>query len=213
MKTATILKSVSLLFVLLFTALTLELSAQVTYTDSVCAGTLDKVYGISSANPNSTFNWYISDPTAGTVDNSITTNNSEIQIDWGTTVGTYTIYAVETTEFGCVGDSVQLDVVLNPLPTATIAADTVCEGFAPTLTVTLTGTAPWTIDYTDGSNTYSTVANSSPHTVVLNPYTTSQTISVTGVTDDNDCDGDNSLLPSTPVVINPKANTGSIYHY
>ena len=187
--------------------------AQVTYTDSVCAGTQDKVYGITGAVTTSTYTWYISNSSAGTIDNSITTNDSEIQIDWGTTVGTYTLYVVETTGDGCTGDSVMLDVVVNPLPTATIVADSVCSGYSATLTLNLTGQAPWTVDYSDGTNTYTANANTTPYTVALPAYTTSQTITITGVTDGHNCDADNAGLPSTGVTIFPKPTTGAIYHY
>ncbi len=193
--------------------LSLASIGQVTYTDTVCASTQDKVYGISGSNVTSTYAWSLSDPTAGTIDNSITANDSIIEIDWGTVSGTYTIYVVETSGDGCIGDTVSLDVIVNPLPTVAIVSDSVCEGYSATLTLTLTGTAPWEVDYSDGSNNYSTTAASSPHTVTLPAYTTSQTITITGVTDGNTCDADASGLPSTGVVVFPKPSTGAIFHY
>ncbi len=205
------LKLIPMLAIMLFMGT--ESFAQVTYTDTVCAATLDKVYGVTGSDPTSNYSWYISNPAAGTIDNSITANDSEIEIDWGTITGTVTLYVVETTADGCIGDSVQLDVVINPLPTIAIVSDSVCEGYSATLTVTLTGQAPWTIDYTDGTNTYQSIAASSPHTISLPTYTTSQTITITGVTDGNTCDADGSTLPSTGVVIFPKPVTGPIYHY
>ncbi len=187
--------------------------AQVTYTDTVCASSQDVVYGITGASATSTYTWSISNPAAGSIDNSITSNDSEIQIDWGILTGTFTLYAYETTADGCLGDSITLDVVINPLPTVAIASDSVCENFSATLTFDLTGQAPWTIDYTDGTTSFTTVANSTPHTVSLPPYVTSQTITVTGVTDSNTCDADASGLPSTNVTSFAKPVTGAIYHY
>lgn len=186
---------------------------QVTYTDTVCAATQDKVYGVTGPNATSTYNWWLSSPAAGTIDNSITANNNQIEIDWNTTTGTFTLYVQETSGDGCLGDTVSLDIIVNPLPTVAIVADSVCEGFAATLTLTLTGQAPWTVDYTDGTNNYSTVAASSPHTVSLPAYTTSQTITITGVTDGNTCDADPTGLPNTGVVVFPKPSTGAIFHY
>ncbi|AEV32420.1 hypothetical protein Oweho_1424 [Owenweeksia hongkongensis DSM 17368] len=209
-------KSTQLVTFLLFTLIGVSFStnAQITTPDSVCAGTQDKVYGISSANANSTFTWYIDAAAGGTIDNSVTTSNNEIEIDWGMTPGTYTVYAVETTEFGCIGDSVQLTVIVNDLPSATVVSDSVCEGFDPTLTFAVTGEFPVTIDFTDGTNNYSTVATASPHVYTMTGagYTTSQTLDITSVVDDNTC---SEVTPVTGinVIIHPAANTGQIYHY
>ncbi len=187
--------------------------SQVTYTDTVCAETPNSEYGITGAIGTSTYAWSLSNPAAGTIDNSITPNNGTIQIDWGVTPGTYTLYAVETTGEGCIGDTVTLDVVINPLPTVAVVSDSVCEGFSATLTFTLTGTGPWVIDYTDGTTNFTETANASPHVVSLPAYTASQSIVVTGLTDDNGCDGDAAGLPTVPVVIFPKPATGAIFHY
>lgn len=200
-----------LLALLAFTSI--SAMAQVTYTDSVCAGTQDKVYGIMNSTPTSTYAWWLSDPTAGTIDNSITPNDSIIEIDWGLTPGTYTLFSVETSQDGCIGDTVQLDVIVHPLPTALVVSDSVCENFSATLTFDLTGQAPWTIDYTDGTNNFTAVANSTPFTISTPPYTSSQTITVTGLTDSYSCAADPAGLPSTPVHIYPKPSTGPIFHY
>ncbi|MDZ7845701.1 MAG: hypothetical protein U5L96_02360 [Owenweeksia sp.] len=163
--------------------------AQVTFTDSVCAGTQDKVYGIMSPSATSTYNWYL-DPAAGTIDNSIAPNDSIIEIDWGLNPGTYTMFAVETTADGCIGDSVELDVVIHPLPTALVVSDSVCENFSATLTFDLTGQAPWVIEYTDGTTNFTDTASATPYTVTTPPYTSSQTITVTNVTDGYTCVAD-----------------------
>lgn len=204
----------SFIFSFALMALGFSSQAQITVTDSVCAGSQDHVYGITAANATSTFTWYIDAAAGGTIDNSITPSNNEIQIDWGTTPGTYTVYAVETTEWGCLGDSVELTVIINELPSAIVSSDSVCEGFDPTLTFTVTGEFPVTIDFTDGTNTYSTVATASPHVYTMTgaAYTTSQTIDITSVVDDNTC---SEVAPVTghQVIIHPAANTGAIYHY
>lgn len=187
--------------------------AQVTYTDSVCAGEQDVVYGISGAAASSSYSWSLSDPTAGTIDNSVSANNSTIEIDWSTMVGTYTLRAIEMTANGCYGDTVTLDVVINPLPTATLVGDSICEDFSGTLTFNLTGTAPWTINYTDGTNNFTATATSSPYVVTTPTYTTNQTITVTSVTDGSGCAADPSTLPTAQIYVYPKPTTGPIYHY
>ncbi len=186
--------------------------AQVTYTDTVCAGAQDVVYGVSGAVSTSTYTWFLSNG-GGTIDNSVSANNSTIEIDWGTTLGTYTLNVFETSADGCIGDTVSLDIIMMPLPTVAIVADSVCEGFTASLTFDLTGTAPWTIDYTDGTNNWTVTATSTPWTVTLPAYTTSQTITVTGLSDANNCGADPAGLPSTNVTIFPKPNTGAIFHY
>lgn len=214
MKNALLSKTSQKLAILaLMTFMSLSAMAQLTYTDSVCAGTQDKVYGIMNSEPTSIYAWWLSDPTAGTIDNSIAPNDSLIEIDWGLTPGTYTLYSVETSLDGCIGDTVQLDIIVHPLPTALVVSDSVCENFSATLTFDLTGQAPWTIDYTDGTNNFTAVANATPFTISTPPYTSSQTITVTGVTDGYSCAADPAGLPSTPVHIYPRPTTGAIYHY
>lgn len=201
--------SVSLILVLAAQSL----SAQVTYTDSVCAGSTDVVYGVTGAAATSHYNWFLNDPTAGTIDSTVSANNGTIEIDWGVVAGTYTLYVVETDQYGCYSDTNSLNIVINPLPTVAIQADSVCEGFSASLTFTLTGTAPWIIDYTDGSTNFTDTANATPYVVSLPNYNTSQTVTVTGLTDANGCAADPSGLPNTPVIIHPKPSTGAIYHY
>lgn len=187
--------------------------AQVTYTDSVCAGSQDVVYGISNANASSTYDWWLSDPAAGTIDTSISSNDSVIEIDWGLTTGTYTLYSQETTATGCLGDTVQLNIVINPLPTVALVGDSICEGFSADITFTFTGTAPWVFEYTDGTTNYTDTANVSPYVVNTATYNSSQTITVTSLTDANSCAADTSGLPTAPIHVYPTPTSGPIYHY
>ncbi|MGB0177851.1 MAG: hypothetical protein ACPF9D_11840, partial [Owenweeksia sp.] len=179
-----------------------------TATDSVCAGSQDVVYGILNPDASSTYTWSLSDPAAGTIDNSLAPNDSLIQIDWGTTPGTYTLYAIETTGGGCIGDSVMLDIVINPLPTIAAVGDSVCSNTASQMTLTLTGEAPWIIDYTDGTNNYTDTASASPYVVSLPPYASTTNITITGLSDDNGCAADPAGLPSTVIYTFGKPSTG-----
>ena len=69
----------------------------------------------------------------------------------GAADGSYVLSAVS--DASCTGTfSGSTDIITNPLPTAIITGGgTYCRGTAiPDMTVTLTGTAPWSITYTDG---------------------------------------------------------------
>ncbi len=186
--------------------------AQFTTPDSVCAGTQDVVYGVLNANSSSTYAWFLSDPGAGTIDSSLAPNDSLIQIDWGTTPGVYTLQVVETSSTGCLGDTVSLDITVRALPTIAIVGDSVCQNDIASLAVTLTGQAPWYIDYTDGTNNYTDTATTSNYIINLGGYTTTQTITITGVTDGYAC-GAAGTLPSTTILVYPKPSTGAIFHY
>ncbi|WP_255512758.1 PKD-like domain-containing protein [Flavobacterium sp. GT3R68] len=75
-----------------------------------------------------------------------------------------TTYTVSTTIGSCTGGSQNVTVTVNPRPTASIGPNqTVCNGGTATFSIALTGTAPWTITYTNGT-TPTTVTTS------LNPY-------------------------------------------
>lgn len=185
-------------------------SAQFTTPDSVCAGTQDVVYGIVGANGTSTYTWSVTG--GGTIDNSIATNDSLIQVDWGTTPGVYTLSVVETSATGCLGDTVTLDVTIRALPTIAIVGDSVCQNDIASLAVTLTGQAPWYIDYTDGTNNFTDTANTASYVINAGGYTTTQTITITGVTDGYACAA-TGTLPDATLLVYPKPATGSIFHY
>ncbi len=125
----------------------------------------------------------------------------------GETGQTYTAseegsYTVEFTDANsCKALSNPVDVTVNPLPTADISGNnTICEGESTDLTFNLTGTQPWSITYTDGT-TPTTISGitSTPHTISVNPSTTS-TYEITAVNDAN-CTG--TFTGSAVVTVNP----------
>lgn len=70
------------------------------------------------------------------------------------------------------GTSTTLSV--NPIPTANMSGDQIiCNGGGGTITVVLTGTAPWTLTYSNGTtNTTINNINSSPYTFTVSPAAT-----------------------------------------
>ena len=101
----------------------------------------------------------------------------------GVAAGTATFTFTETAT-GC--SSTTPSVTVHPLPTGAIALSgdaEICAGESSSLSVTLTGTAPWSITYTDGTTPVTVNAiNSSPYTIAINPATTS-TYTLTAVSD------------------------------
>lgn len=134
--------------------------------------------------------------------------------------GTYFVKVTGVDAAGCTNNlKVIIIRVRPPIPTATIAAvRAVCVGEPFDLTVTLTGTGPWTFTYTDGVTEWTiTEPNTSTtppaiiHTIHVDPgpgVTTSYWI--TSVTDTNETNS----VPSerTTQQVNPLPTPSNIYH-
>src|SRR5262249_29201559 len=101
----------------------------------------------------------------------------------------------------CTATSNCLTITVNPLPTAAIASNqSVCIGQSATLTISLTGTAPWSVTYTDGVTNF-TINNitSSPYILTVSPTNTT-TYTLATVLDAN-CS--NVASGSATVTVNP----------
>lgn len=103
-------------------------------------------------------------------------------------------------------------IVLELLPTATLAQPPpICIGETAALNIKLTGTAPWSIDISDGitTTTYNNIV-SSPFTLNVNPVTTT----VYTVTRVSDANGTNTAASNpVTVIVNPKPGGSHIYQY
>ncbi|MBK7172623.1 MAG: DUF5011 domain-containing protein [Bacteroidales bacterium] len=103
--------------------------------------------------------------------------------------GNYTVtYNVEDP---CGNDAVPVirTVIVMPKPTATISGTTsICFAGSATLSVALTGTGPWTYNWSDdgGTTTHEVTAASSPSTFVVSP-SSNKTYTITSVTDATGC--------------------------
>lgn len=142
-----------------------------------------------------TINWYATS-TGGT---SLGTGTSFTT----PTISSSTPYYVDADDGTCVTSTrTQVDATVNTLPTATISGDaTVCTGASSTISIALTGTAPWSFTYgsATGSNPVSGITSST--------YTTSVsagTYTVSSVTDGN-CSGTSSgsatITENSPIVV------------
>ena len=99
---------------------------------------------------------------------------------------------------GC-GTSIDSVVVnVHPLPTISFikSLDTVCYSSSKKINFSLTGTAPWTLTYTDGtSNTLLSAVTTSPGYFTASPL--KNTIySITNIVDSNTCVMSNIILPA-----------------
>lgn len=95
-------------------------------------------------------------------------------------------FTITPTGSGCQAQPVNAAVVVNPLPASVISgSQNICTGVTPSnISIALTGTAPWTFTYTDGTTPVTITGNST------NPYTFTvpalpKTYTVTALNDAN----------------------------
>ncbi|MEJ1241733.1 gliding motility-associated C-terminal domain-containing protein [Chryseolinea sp. T2] len=131
----------------------------------VCAGTpsVQLTYTVTGAGTPSTITVDFDAPAqlAGFADitTAVTAAPLTITIPSGVTGGTYSAAVTVTNgTTTCVSAVQNISITVIPLPTATITGPaSVCAGTPTQLTVTFTGTAPWSFTYSDGSGTTSPV--------------------------------------------------------
>jgi len=172
---------------------------------SICFGGSANLNGTATGGSGSyTFAW--------TVQSGPNTSNAQFNdatledpVFTPTLAGVYVLrFTVDDGVVAPVFDEVQITV--NALPTATVNGDAeICAGSSTTLTAALTGTAPWSVTWSDGV-TQSAVA-ASPATRSVSPATTT-TYTVTSVTS-NGCS--NTGTGSATITVNPVpvANAGA----
>ena len=100
------------------------------------------------------------------VGTAVTGNANTINLPAGTLTETTTFNILATnTADGCSKELSNLfTVTINDLPTAILSGDTqICENETADITINLTGTAPWNISYTDGTNTFSETTSDNPY--------------------------------------------------
>jgi gliding motility-associated-like protein len=121
-------------------------------------------------------------------------NSSAINVS-----GTYYIKA--TTTGGC-SSVAPVKVTIHALPTASFSESvSLCAGTTSTLTVALTGTAPYQFSYSDGTNNYS-ISNIGTSIYQLNVSPTLTTTYTISSVSDATCTN-NSIISSTTVTVIP----------
>gem|GEM_PF-1959192 len=118
---------------------------------------------------------------------TVTGTGSPISFGYQLTPGYYSVIAVnpntscQNNMIGCV------PIVIDPLPTAhLVGGASICYGTTTTLTLHLTGKAPWQVVMNDGTNDFPITANSATFEFTVNPSVTT-TYTIVSVTDANNC--------------------------
>ncbi|SFD04046.1 hypothetical protein SAMN05421780_1331, partial [Flexibacter flexilis DSM 6793] len=139
------------------------------------------------------------DGTSNVTVNNILTSPHTISVSPSTTT-TYNLVSVS--DANCTGTvSGSATVTVKPLPTASLSGTgNFCSGGSASLSVVLTGSAPWNLVYNDGTGNV-TVNNilTSPHTISVSPSATT-TYSLVSVSDAN-CTG--TVSGSATVTVKP----------
>jgi hypothetical protein len=141
--------------------------------------------------PNTGGTWVSNDPSAATISNA--------GVITGISAGSATFTFTESGT-GCVSTSSA--VTVHPLPTGVISGNSaICAAESTNFSVSLSGTAPWSVTYTDGTTpvTLSGI-NASPHTFNVTPSATS-TYTLTAVSDAY-CNA-TSMTGNAVVTVNP----------
>lgn len=119
-----------------------------------CAGSSVR-YGVEASIANSTFIWQV---TGGSI---ILNYNDSIDVKWNSDRGSHTISVTEISEFGCIGNTLDAEVIVNA-PVADIGDEAeVCEDGLFTFDGTSSYSSDLTYLWPDGStgSTYTTGAD------------------------------------------------------
>jgi hypothetical protein len=101
-------------------------------------------------------------------------------------------------------ESPEVTLTVNPRPTSVITGSTtVCENTPATISIALTGTAPWNFTYSDGTTTSSTITTSSSTYTFSVSLASTKTYTVTSLTDANCTAASGDRTGSAVITINP----------
>lgn len=160
---------------------TLPTVYSITGGGSYCSGSTGSAIGLSNSQTGINYQLYNG---ASAVGSTIAGTNGALNFGLQTAAGTYTVVATNPSG-GCTQNmSGSAAVTVNSRPTSVLSGSQIMGNCSPaTLSVSLTGTAPWSITYSDGS-TSSTInnINSSPYMFTVSPAST-KTYTVTALTD------------------------------
>jgi len=119
-----------------------------------------------------------------------------------TNAGTYEV--TNLSDVNCTGTSFgeEATIIVNNLPTSTISGDAeICAGNQTNIAISLTGTAPWSLTYTDGTNSFNETTSDNSYVFAV---TNAGTYEVTNLSDVN-CTGTN-FNGSANIIVNSLPN-------
>ncbi|HML84406.1 MAG TPA: immunoglobulin domain-containing protein, partial [Bacteroidales bacterium] len=134
----TLLRLILPMVFLVFGMTSVKSQTSVTNPDTVCRNTIE-IYRVDST-AGSSYAWSIKNGT-GAILNTPVNGRSFIRIQWDNTVGSDSVFVVETNNFGCVGSANKLRVerYSEPVPTLSIPNATVCQNGSFTVTASPNG--------------------------------------------------------------------------
>ncbi len=189
-------------------------SAQADF-DTVCSGA-EEFYKVIKTE-GSKYTWVIS--SGGTATYGVDTQNDSIRVKWKVTdkPASEFVKVVETNKYNRQGDTITLNVLVAPVPTAVISgSDTLFDGNTGTskIKISLTGTAPWSIEYNDGkSNIAIKDIQSSPYTLETRSLSNPPEIhkfTLVSVKNESGCSGEVSGVAE--ITVSPPVKTSKIIH-
>jgi gliding motility-associated-like protein len=176
-------------------------SATLTGTASICAGSSTdlKVTITGGTSPYK----IIINKGIGSINNYV--SDTPIPVSPASTT-TYDIVGVVTDASGCtVTGTGSAVVTVKPLPTATISGTaTICNGSSTNVSITFTGTPPWSYQYSDGTNTFGPFSTPGNVTFTVNP-SVNTAYTVVSVSDNSVCSG--TVAGSAVVTVNQNPQT------
>ncbi len=143
------------------------------------------------------------------IGSAVTGNAGTINLPTGTLTETTTFNILATNP--AAGCSLELNslftVNINDLPAATLSGgETICENETADITINLTGTAPWNISYTDGTNSFGETTSDNPYVFAVSDAGTYQ---ITALSDANCTGTDFSGTATVNVNTLPVVNLGN----
>ena len=154
---------------------------------TICSGDLSSIplsSTVTGTQTSTTFTWTVAqtDTTGGSAGSGSAINQTLTAT--GTVQGTAT-YTITPTANGCIGPARTIEAIVNPRPKADIQpSQTICYGGTATFSITLEGTGPWNLAYSNG------VATTTVNGITTNPYifsvsgmTVNRTFTITALSD------------------------------
>ncbi len=175
----------------------------VTGGGSYCSGGSGVVIGLSGSQTGVNYQLYNAGISSGS---AVAGTGSAITFGNKTVAGTYSVIATNatTTCTNTMTGNAVVTIISRPTSTIGPASQSVCNGSAASITASLSGTAPWTLTYSDGSAS-STVNNiaASPYTFNLSPLST-KTYTITSLSDASCTSIAADRTGSAPVTVNKR---------